>query len=181
MKKLILILLAGLLSIPVFSQTEVKLDTIYMLGQRKKLVKIKGIMYSDVVYSEPGSDETKTMEKKQIQRVVFHNGRLEVFNEKLFAEVEESDYKNVVLTENKNDVKGLYNVGKVHGESSERNRTARAAQRTATIRMKRRAANKQAEMILVTKKELTGGFGEVPSYYMEGIAYSFDKPKKKEK
>lgn len=180
MKRFLLIFLMGLFSYSVFAQTEVKLDTIYMLGQRKKIVKIKGIMYSNVVYSEPGSDKTESMAKKQIQRVVFHNGRKEIFNDRLFAEVEETDYKNVVLTEKKSDVQGLYEVGKVHGRSSERNRTARSAKRTATIRMKRRAANRKAHMILVTKKELKGGFGEIPSYYMEGIAYSYYKPEEEE-
>src|SRR6056297_285890 len=119
MKKFLLIFLMGLFSCSVFAQTEVKLDTIYMLGQRKKIVKIKGIMYSNVVYSEPESDETESMAKKQIQRVIFHNGRKEIFNERLFAEVEETDYKNVVLTEKKSDVQGLYEVGKVHGRSSD--------------------------------------------------------------
>lgn len=180
MNRIIFTFLAILLFSPAFSQEEPKLDTIYLLGQRKMVVEIQGIFYTNVRYKEPGSNEIKSMEKKQIQRVIFDNGRKEVFNEPLVMDVEETSWKNVVLTEDESEVKGLYEVGKVHGRSSARNRTPRSAERTATIRVKRRAANMGGQMVLVTKKESTGGFGEVPTYFIEGVAYSFTKPEKNE-
>lgn len=161
---------------PSMAQEEEALDTIYMLGQRKLVVKVQGIFYSNVKYREPGSDEVKSVDTKNIQRVIFDSGRKEVFNPPLVGEITETDWKNVVLTENKEDVNGLYEIGKVTGRSSSSNRTAKSAERTAKIRMKKRTANRGGVMVLVTKKELTGGFGEVPSYYIEGIAYSFEKP-----
>ena len=175
-RKVILTFLTVVLFLPSFSQEEAKLDTIYLLGQRKMLVEIKGIFYSNIRYAEPGNDTVKSMKKKNIQRVVFDSGRKEIFNKPLVGEITKEDWKNVVITENESDVSGLYKVATVKGESSSRNRTPQSAERTAKIRMKRRAANKGAEMILITKQEMTGGFGEVPSYYLEGVAYSFEKP-----
>jgi hypothetical protein len=180
MKRLIVILLGLFVFSSVYSQNETKLDTIYLLGQKKMVVKIKGIRYSSVIYSEPGSDEVKSMETKQIQRVIFDSGRKEVFNDPLVMSLETTDWRNVILTENKDDVNGLYEIGKVHGRSAAGNRTPKSAERTATIRMKKRAANMGCEMVLVTKKEASGGFGEVPTYKIEGIAYSFEKPKEKQ-
>ena len=165
--------------IPSLSQEEVSLDTIYMLGQTKKLVQVKGIFYSNVKYKEPGTDEVKSMKTKNIQKIIFDNGRKEVFNKPLVANITETDWRNVVITENKEEVDDLYKVGKVTGKSSSRNRTPKSAERTAKIRMKKRAANKGGVMILLTKNEKSGGFGEVPTYYMEGIAYSFEKPEDK--
>jgi hypothetical protein len=161
---------------PSLSQEEVSLDTIYMLGQRKKLVQVKGIFYSNVKYKEPGTDEVKSMKTKNIQKIIFDNGRKEVFNKPLVEDITETDWKNVVITQNKEEVDGLYEVGKVTGKSSSRNRTPKSAERTARIRMKKRAANKGGVMVLVTKTERSGGFGEVPTYYMEGVAYSFEEP-----
>jgi hypothetical protein len=164
------------LAYPSLSQEEVSLDTIYMLGQRKKLVQVKGIFYSNVKYKEPETDEVKSMKTKNIQKIIFDNGRKEVFNKPLVEDITETDWKNVVITQNKEEVDGLYEVGKVTGKSSSRNRTPKSAERTARIRMKKRAANKGGVMVLVTKTERSGGFGEVPTYYMEGVAYSFEEP-----
>lgn len=164
------------LAYPSLSQEEVSLDTIYMLGQRKKIVQVKGIFYSNVKYKEPGTDEVKSMKTKNIQKIIFDNGRKEVFNKPLVEDITDTDWKNVVITQNKEEVDGLYEVGKVTGKSSSRNRTPKSAERTARIRMKKRAANKGGVMVLVTKTERSGGFGEVPTYYMEGVAYSFEEP-----
>jgi hypothetical protein len=187
MKRLFTTLLAVMVFLPAFAQnekevqTEEKLDTIYMLGQTKKLVNIKRIMYSTIVYEEPGSNESKEMEKKQIQRVIFHTGRREKFNDRLVMDVEETSWENVILTHKEKEVKGLYEVGEVHGESSPRNRTPKAAERTAKIRLKRRAANKGAQIVLITHEESSGGFGEIPKYNLKGVAYSFTKPEKDDK
>ena len=177
LRKLVLFITLMALIFPSYSQEKVSLDTIYMLGQRKKLVQVKGIFYSNVKYKEPGNDEVKTMKTKNIQKIIYDNGRKEVFNKPLVEDITETDWKNVVITKNKEEVGELYKVGKVTGKSSARNRTPKSAERTARIRMKKRAANKGGAMVLVTKTERSGGFGEVPTYYMEGIAYSFEKPK----
>jgi hypothetical protein len=99
-----------------------------------------------------------------------------VFNDPLVQDITKTDWKNVVLTENKEEVEGMFKVGEVTGKSSSQNRTPQSAERTAKIRMKKRAANRGGVMVLVTKTEKSGGFGEVPTYYMEGIAYSFEEP-----
>ena len=162
------------------AQEEVKLDTIYLLGQRKMVVEVKGIFYTNIKYRDPESGEIQSMDTKNIQRVIFDSGRKEVFNKPLIGDIDKTDWKNVVLTKNKGDVSGLYELGQVKGKSSANNRTTRSAERTAKIRMRKRAANMGGEMILVTKEEARGGFGEVPTFYIEGIAYSFEEPEKKE-
>ncbi|MFP4620823.1 MAG: hypothetical protein ACLFM7_05895 [Bacteroidales bacterium] len=157
-------------------EEEARLDTIYMLGQEKKLVDVKRIMHSDVKYKEPGSDELQNMKTNNIQKIIFDNGRKEVFNDPLVEDITEVDWQNVVLTEKKSEVDGFYEIGEVTGKSSSTNRTMKSAERTAKIRMKKRAANKGGVMVLITKEERSGGFGEVPTFYMEGVAYSFEKP-----
>ncbi|MGM0496673.1 MAG: hypothetical protein ACQESJ_02025 [Bacteroidota bacterium] len=183
MKRLLITFFGMLIFIPAFSQaeTEQKLDTIYMLGQTKKVVNIKRVIYSKIIYEEPGSDESKEIDKKQVQRIVYHSGRREKFNDPIIMDVDETSWQNVVLTNEKSEVKGLYEVGEVHGESSSRNRTPKAAERTAKIRLKRRAANKGAQIVLITKDESSGGFGEIPKYSLKGIAYSFTKPEEENK
>lgn len=180
MKKLLLLVLTLMGGLSGFAQEKANLDTIYMLGQRKMVVQVKGIFYTDVKYEDPESGELETVKTKNIQKIIFDSGRKEIFNKPLVESVEESDWKNVVLTRDRSSVEDLYKVGQVKGKSSSRNRTTKSAKRTATIRMKRRAANMGGVMVLVTKEESQGGFGEVPTFYVEGIAYSFEPPKNEE-
>ena len=178
-KRFLFLFLGIMMFLGAHSQEDTGLDTIYLLGQKKMVVHVKGIFYSNVKYTEPGSSEVKSLETKNIQRVIFDSGRKEVFNKPLVEDIVETDWKNVVITEKEDEVNGLYEIGKVTGKSSATNRTTKSAKRTARIRMKKRAANKGGVMILVTKQEATGGFGEVPTFYIEGIAYSFEEPKEK--
>lgn len=178
--KLVISALALILSLPVLAQEDVneKLDTIYMLGRKKLIVEVKNISALTVRYAEPGSDETITIERKQIQKIIFSNGRIEVFNKPLMMLVEEGDWRTIIVTDRKNDVQGLYELGKVDARSSAGSRSAKAAKKSATIRLQKRAANLGGMIVLITKEETIGGFGEPPTYEVEGIAYGYEPPKK---
>ena len=170
-----------LMSLPVFSQEEnSKLDTIYLLGRRKLIVEVRNISSSTVRYSEPGSDETITLERKQIQKIIFSNGRLEVFNKPVMMMVEEGDWKTVIVTDRENDVNGLYELGKVEAKSSAGSRSAKSAKKSARIRLQKKAANLGGMIVLITREESVGGFGEPPTYEVEGIAYGYEPPKEKQ-
>lgn len=181
-KKLVLAVFVVIISLPAISQEEIheQLDTIYMLGRKKLVVAVKNISASTVRYKEPGSDETITLERKQIQKIIFSNGRLEVFNKPVMMMVEEGSWKTVIITDRKNDVQGLYELGKVDGRSSAGSRSAKAAKKSATIRLQKKAALLGGSIVLITNEETIGGFGEPPTYEVEGIAYGFEPPKKEE-
>lgn len=180
MRKLILVALTFMMSFPLLAQEGIKLDTIYMLGRKKLLVEVKNISAATVRYSEPGKDETITLERKQIQKIIFSTGRKEVFNKPVMMMVEEGDWKTVIITDRKNDVEGLYELGKVDAKSSAGSRSAKSAKKSATIRLQKKAANLGGVIVLVTKEESVGGFGEQPTYEVEGIAYGYEPPKKTE-
>lgn len=169
------------MSFPLFSQEEQSdLDTIYMLGRKKLIVEVKNISSMTVRYTEPISKETITLERKQIQKIIFSNGRKEVFNKPVMMMVEEGDWKTVIVTDRKNDVQGLYEMGKVDAKSSAGSRSAKSAKSSATIRLQKKAVNIGGMIVLITKEESVGGFGEPPTYIIEGIAYGYEPPKKTE-
>ncbi len=180
-KTFIISLLAFFMSLPLMAQEEqTELDTIYMLGRRKLIVEVKNISSSAVRYVEPGTDEVVTLQRKQIQKIIFSNGRKEVFNKPVIMLVEEGDWKTVILTDRKNDVEGLYELGKVNAKSSAGSRNAKSAKKSARIRLQKRAANLGGTIVLITKEQSVGGFGEPPTYEVEGMAYGFEPPKKEE-
>lgn len=172
--------LVFLMSFPLFAQEETKLDTIYLLGRRKLIVQVRNISSATVRYSEKGSDETVTLERKQIQKIVFNTGRVEVFNKPVMMMVEQGDWKTVIVTDRENDVSGLYELGKVEAKSSPGSRNAKSAKKSAIIRLQKKAANIGGMIVLITREESIGGFGEPPTYIAEGIAYGYEPPKKEE-
>jgi len=175
-KTIFTLFISILLSLTTFSQEDenTKLDTIYLLGGRKKIVEIKNISAATVRYKEQESEETIVLERKNIQKIIFSNGRVEVFNAPVFRMVDEGSWKTVIVTDNKDDVTGLYERGKVDARSSAGSRNAKSAKKSATIRIQKKAANLGGLIVLITKQESVGGFGEAPTYYIEGIAYGYE-------
>ncbi|MFW6096049.1 MAG: hypothetical protein ACOC8S_06405, partial [Bacteroidota bacterium] len=88
-----------LYAFPGYSQEEPELDTIYLLGQDKMLVDVKGVRYTKIAYKEPGNDEMQYIKTKNIHKVMFASGKKEFFNDPLVSDVESVDWRNVVLTE----------------------------------------------------------------------------------
>lgn len=181
LQRLFIILLIVITSLPVFSQEEAKLDTIYLLGRRKLVVQVKSVSSSLVRYADPKVEGTSTVKRKQIQKIVYSSGRKEVFNKPVMMMVEAGDWKTVIVTDRESDVAGLYELGKVKAKSSAGSRNAKAAKKSATIRLQKKAANLGGMIVLVTKEESVGGFGEPPTYESEGIAYGYEPPKPVEK
>jgi len=177
MKQLISVFLFGFfLFMGVYSQetaTEVP-DTIFMLGGKKIYAKILGVTSSKVTFMETGDTEVKSEERKQIQKIIYNNGRKEIFNKPIFEMVQEGDYRTVILTDDPSEVEGLTKKGKVEAKSSSSSRNKKSAKRSVEIRIQKKAAGLGAQIVLITKKESIGGYGEIPSYTYEGIAYGFD-------
>lgn len=161
----------------VAQEQTMKLDTIFMLSRKKLVVQVKNVSSATVRYFDPKNQGSFTIERKQIQQIVFSNGRKEVFNKPAFMMVEEGSWKTIIVTDNKSDVAGLYELGPVIGKSSAGSTDAKSAKRSAIIRLQKKAALLGAAMVLVTKEEPIGGFGEAPSFNVEGIAYGYEPPK----
>ena len=73
-KKTLLISLLTIFAFQMMGQEETKLDTVYLLGRRKLVVEIKNISSATVRYSDPKTNESFVLQRKQIQKVVFIHG-----------------------------------------------------------------------------------------------------------
>jgi len=181
-KRIVVGLFVLCISIPLMAQEEaIKLDTIFMLNRKKLVVQVRNISSSTVRYTNPATDETIMIERKQIEKIVFSNGRKEVFNKPIMMMVDEGAYQTVIVTDKKSDVEGLYEYGTIETQSSAGSRSAKAAKKSALIRMQKKAILLGAAIVYVTKEESIGGFGEPPTFSMVGIAYGYEPPKVEEK
>jgi len=174
----VLIILA---SIPSWAQEPVRIDTIVLVSGKKILGKIHGVSSTKVTYYPQNKAKLEELARKQVQKILYNTGRREFFNKPAFEMVADRDFKTIVLTDNPEEVSGLFDLGKVKAKSSKNARNAKSAQQSADIRLQKKAVNMGAYIVLIKKRESKGGYGEVPTHFVEGVAYGLDPPKEQPK
>ena len=150
------------------------LDTIIKIEGKVLAVDVTKVTPLYVSFLVPGSSDTYTMERKEIQRIIYKNGRVDEFNKPVFELIDDYSWEAVWLTEDRKDVAELYRRGKISAKSPASSRSPKAAKKNAIIRLQKKAAAIKGTVVLVTKKQATGGYGEYPGYYIEGIVYGLE-------
>ena len=185
MKKLSIWTIVLFFAFPAFSQnpanTIEKHDTIIKLGGKKLAVDISNVSATTVTYKMVGENENITLERKQIEKIKYKSGRVDIFNKPVLQMLNESQWEAVLVTEKKEDIEGMHEYGLIESNSSSDARSPKAAKKSATIRLQKKAANLGANIILITKAEAIGGYGEQPGYDMAGMCYGFDPPSEETK
>lgn len=180
MKKGILILV--LYSIAFFSHAQeaqpnqTPADTIIELNGTVLLGDVTTVTPTYVNFVLQGTPEEYTIERKEVHKIVYKNGRIEILNKAAFELLDDSMWEAVWLTEKKNEVGDLYMLGEIEATSPSSARNASAAKKGAIIKLQKKAANMNGTVILVTRKQNTGGYGEYPGYYIKGKVYGPDPP-----
>jgi len=163
----------------VTANVQEKTDTIFKLGGKELYVNVTKVTATNVSYVFQGKKEVYSVQRKLIERIVYKNGRKEFFNKPVFQMISDvTDWRTILVTEDKNDVKGFFEIGRVEGKSSASSKSKKAAKNSATIRLQKKAANIGGVIVLITKTEAKGGYGELPGYNIKGIVYIIEPPEK---
>lgn len=161
---------------PVKTAPAEKLDTIIKLGGKRLICTVIKINPTSVQYIKPESPTQLEMPRKEIELIIFRTGRKEIFNKPIFSMIDKTQWQAVLVTENEADVMGLYKIGIVRANAASGSRSPKAAKNSATIRLQKKTANMGALIVLVVRSEMKGGYGEIPGWELEGIAYSDTPP-----
>lgn len=152
------------------------IDTIILTSGKVVLGTVRNLTNTELSYLTKGKQEEKTLTRLNVHKIIYANGKSIRITDKAVAELSNTDWRIVILVEDPEEVRGLYPLGQVQGESGKANKSFTAAQTNAETRLKKRAVAKKATMVLVTKRSKTGGYGEVPTYKVEGEAYGPEPP-----
>jgi|GEM_PF-937185 len=161
---------------PISNKNENKPDTIIKLGGKKIICDVHKINPTTVSYSKIYQSEVLEMPRKDIEKIYFRNGRKEILNKPVLRMIDQTQWEAVLVTENPAEVEGLYQRGALRANASSGSRSPKAAKTSATIRLQKKAANLGALIVLITHSEMKGGYGEIPGWELEGIAYSDTPP-----
>ncbi len=179
MKRIIVGIAVSIICMGLFAQTRhVKepTDTIIKINKLVMPVNVTTVTPSYVSFVYPGNSEVYTIERKDVYKIIYKNGKNEVLNPPAYIDIPENAWEAVWLTENKKDVVNLYMLGEIEATSPPNTRSSKAAKKGAIIKLQKKAANLRGSVILVTYKELRGGYGENQGYLIKGIAYGYDPP-----
>jgi hypothetical protein len=147
-------------------------DTLIYLGGRAEAVNITELTTTSVHYTNLKTKTIFEADRKLIEKIIYRTGTVEVLNRPVFETSSDDHWRHVLLTEDPGEIQGLYEIGPVYvSAASSRNR--RLTVRNAEIRLKRQAGSLGADVVLVTSTEFKGGFRDVPTIIMEGIAYGY--------
>ena len=103
-------------------------DTIVHIAGPKMIVNVSHITSSKIFYTYPDKDNIFEIDRKQVEKVVFRSGKVEIFNKPAFQVIQEDDWRSVFITKKAEDVEGLYLRGEVEVQA------AAAKNRKETIR-----------------------------------------------
>jgi hypothetical protein len=151
-------------------------DTIFKLNGSQIPVDVTTVTPTYVSFVFPGKPEEFTIERKEVFKIIYKTGKIDVLNQAAFTVLDESSWEAVWITEDKKEIGNLYLLGEIEAKSPSSARSPAAAKKGALIKLKKKAANLKGTLILVTKKQTTGGYGEYPGYFIKGVAYGPQPP-----
>lgn len=171
MKKILVVWLAIIFCGGLFAQTaKLPVDTIVLLGGKKLPCKVLNVGSTTILYSIAGKTESLAVDRKEVEKIIYKNGRVDPINKPILTMVEEGQWEAILVTENKKDVQGLYDRGHISAKSSP-NSSKKKSKQSAIIKLQKRAANLKGSIILLTKQEFIGGYGDIPGYEIDAIVY----------
>ena len=129
-----------------------------------------------VEYKYQNESVINSINKKEINKIIFSSGRVEVFNEKKLPTIESrKDWEKVIITFDENDIVGLTECGTVVGTSSSGVVGAKLDKGEGAMKqMKKQAAELGAPIILIVdgwNKEKDRPVAGVVGVKLTGKAY----------
>jgi hypothetical protein len=115
--------------------------------------------------------ESLKIDRKNVEKVIYRNGKVESFNQAAFTLIEEGRWEAVLITYDEKDVTGLYKRGVLLDNKSAPSATKKKAEQNVLIKIQKRAANMKGTMVLITRKEFYGGYGDDAGCIMDGVVY----------
>jgi hypothetical protein len=171
MKRIAVVWMAIIFCGSILAQTaKMPVDTIIRLGGKKIPCKVLNVSSTSILYSTPGKTESLAVDRKEVEKIVYKNGRVDPINKPVLTMVEEGQWESILVTENKKDVQGLYDRGHISAKSSP-NSSKKKSKQSAIIKLQKRAANLKGSIILITNVEFIGGYGDIPGYEIDAIVY----------
>jgi preprotein translocase subunit YajC len=156
----------------------IKCDTVYLFGGDKMYINVKKISFDSIIYTETNTNKRLTLDKDKVHKIRYNWGKLEYINEEPVRKKESLDWREVKIVKNKINVKNKYKIEEIEApvKGNSYYESAKILVKKAEVILRKKAANLNANYVLITNKTVSMAFGEIPSATLTGIAYSDKEP-----
>ena len=141
-----------------------------------KVIVCEIIKISDrfIYYNQSGNADMQFVTRAQVKAIARRGGAEEPLGEGAVAG-QVKRWEDVRTTKTENDVKGMLEVGPVVGKAipsgNRRAQGIRSLEEAALVVLKRRGAEMNADMILITETIQYVAYGDTPSVTIKGVAF----------
>ena len=147
-----------------------------MLFRSEDMVcEVKRVSDKFVFYTKPGSKDMEWIDRRLVKTIFYQNGVVDDLTEKETKEKLPKDWKEVTITKNPEDVAGMVKVSEIvvkHVASTRQHYfKPNTLESSAEIVVRRNAAQKDADFVLVLKVEHHRPYGDPPVVTIIGEAY----------
>jgi hypothetical protein len=153
-------------------------DTIYLFDAQAMHVDVMKITFDSVLYRQPGETQLQALDKDIIHKIKYNWGKLEILNEKPKEPKKRLDWRKVEILNSPGQAEQFYKMEEITAKTKGSGRgfeTPKSLENKARVILKKKAANLNAEYVLITNKTITTAFGEIPSATLTGTAYTRKK------
>jgi hypothetical protein len=154
------------------------------------IAKIQNITPNFVLFLYPFNTELQSLSRNEISQIQYADGAIDIFlpltNKDGFSrEVVDTariivrsrrDWEKVTLTDRSEDIAGMVEKGKVIAcyQADYVNAANEYLEKNAQIILRKKAANLNAPVVLLTSKNFHKAYGDPPSIELEGILYNYE-------
>jgi hypothetical protein len=161
-------------------------DKIITFDNEVLIVKIQHITLTEISFLFPFNTRIESINRQKVSQILYADDRIDLFTpfeekkrdllpiqEERLIVYRRDLWEKIHTTENVNDIAGFRKIGSVSAffETDQINCNNEYLEKNGMIRLKKKAARLEAEMILITGKSVHRGYGDYPTIKMEGIAY----------
>jgi hypothetical protein len=165
-------------------------DKILTYNHEVFIAKIQNITPNFVLFLYPFNTELQSLSRNEISQIQYADGAIDIFlplsdKDGFNMEVVDTariiirsrrDWEKVTLTDKSEDIAGMVEKGKViacyHADYV--NAANEYLEKNAQIILRKKAANLNAPVVLLTNKNFHKAYGDPPSIELEGILYNYE-------
>ncbi len=151
-------------------------DSMFLFDGDLMLVDVKKFSFKEITYTDPGEMDLYKIDRRKVHKIIYKSGLVEIINTIERDIPDSKDWKYILVTENPEEVENYIKLDKIKGQSREMSEdvTEGVMERSALVIVKKKAAQMDADIILITDKTVFRGYGEPPVMTIKATAYQID-------
>lgn len=172
------------------SEDIARYDKILTYNHQVYIVRIRNITPSLVLYYYPFNTDLHSLNRNEISQIQYASGTIDIFlplTDKNGFDHEivdtariiirnQHDWEKVMLTDKPQDIAGMIEKGKITAlyKADYVNAANDYLEKNARIILRKKAANLNTPVVLLTHKNYNKAYGDLPSIEIEGVLYNYE-------